>query len=347
MSVFDDAKKSVAVTTFFEQELGAKPQQFTESLRYSTCPECGASEKKSGKVVVTETGWRCHSCDERGDVVRAAHLYWGIPMLDAARKLLEGSVNYPPPQVKCYSPTVLERDLNALKTVIQKLRAAPKVENSAALRYLTETRGIPEEIVLEAIRRDLLVFLPEHPSHATRWLEKHVGKDLLIKADLWKKDKSSPSLAYNPLISFRGGDMAMEIRIAREAKEGDLKATSRGAKSPWVWKGEEGKGILVVEGFIDLLSAVALGTKRTVIGLAGCKNYDIEWFGNPGPSDVLLALDADGPGQRAIDGHTTKSGEYIPGLKQKLLDRNFKVFVHQMPEGWDLNDELLSKVALS
>ncbi len=344
MSLFKQAKEAVSVASFFEEVLGATPRHFTGSLRYNVCPECGSSEKHSGKVIVNGTGWRCHGCDERGDVVRAAHLYWGIPMVDAARQLLGECATYRRTESEMVAKAPVIRDSEALKTVIKKLKEAPKVPNGDAYKYLSLTRGIPDAVIQEAMARELFVFLPDHPAHATRWLEKHVGKDLMIKAGLWKVGKNAPSMAYHPIVSFRGGDMAIEIRIAREATKDDLKVSSHGSQSAWVWKGEEGKGILVVEGFIDFLSAVALGTKRTIMGLAGCKNYDIEWFGEPGPRDVLLALDADGPGQKATDGHTTKSGEYIPGLKKRLEDRGFRVFVHALPEGWDLNDELLSKV---
>lgn len=345
--IFEQAKKAVTVATFFEEVLMATPKHFGSSLRYSVCPSCGKSSEQSGKVTVNATGWRCYSCLEKGDVVRAAHLYWGIPMVDAARQLVGEREDYRRSISDSVVSTTVARNDEAMLDAVKKLLDAPRATNEQAMQYLQSDRGLPTEVLEEAIARRLLVVLPDHPAHATRWLEKHVGKNLMVQAGLWKADKNAPSLAYRPIVSVRDSGKSVEFRLAHQPKDGEIKAISYGARSPWIWKGKEGKGILVVEGFLDLLSAVALGTERTIIGLTGCENYDVSWFGSPGPSDVLLALDADEAGERAIFGHTSKDGEAIPGLKQKLMDLGHKVFVHKLPDGCkDLNDQLRLKNAI-
>jgi hypothetical protein len=69
-----------------------------------------------------------------------------------------------------------------------------------------------------------------------------------------------------------------------------------GEPTPLVWRGSE--HVMVVEGGVDLLSAVVMGTRRTVIGLPGARNWSEAdaWITSLSGKHVLLATDDDEAG---------------------------------------------------
>jgi DNA primase len=92
---------------------------------------------------------------------------------------------------------------------------------------------------------------------------------------------------------------------------------------------------MVTEGAIDMISAVALGSERTIIALPGCENFETSWFEQFRGQHILLALDADGPGQMAS-----------ARLKDELMDAGFdRISSYIPPHGCkDLNEQLVQSL---
>lgn len=325
---FSSVKHAISPVDFFQNVMREEPTLVGASVRYNTCPSCGKSEKASSiRVSVSKMGWNCFSCGEKGDVIHAAELYWGVSTVEAAIRLMDGRRDFIPAKVT--ASIRVERDDSAITQVIEAFKNAPKHENNLVIGYLTQ-RGITEERFLEAQERGLVITLPNSPSEAARWLTKHIGRELLEKAGMWKKDSRAPAIAYRPLAFIAESGCSIEFRLIGPVKDGDIKVIRYGSVSPWVWHGE--KNVMVTEGAIDLISAVALGSKRTIIGLPGCENYDLSWFDQYKGQHILLALDSDGPGQMAS-----------ARLNERLVDAGFKVSTHQLPVGCkDLNDQLMA-----
>jgi DNA primase len=94
---------------------------------------------------------------------------------------------------------------------------------------------------------------------------------------------------------------------------------------------------MITEGCIDLLSAVQMGTKRSIIGLPGCVNWQPEWFHKLKGRNVLVALDNDERGQSA-------TAKLVPVLQAVGAD----VGVYGLPAGiGDLNEQLQAQLGLA
>jgi predicted nuclease with TOPRIM domain len=90
---------------------------------------------------------------------------------------------------------------------------------------------------------------------------------------------------------------------------------------------------MIVEGAIDALSAIALGSERSIVGLAGAANWNVDegWVKRLGvKGHVLIALDADNSGNE----QAKRLADFLSENK-----RNFRR--HELPEGIkDLNEML-------
>jgi len=135
---------------------------------------------------------------------------------------------------------------------------------------------------------------------AKGFLTEVAGQELMVKAGLWNPDKKAPACAFRPLWFRSQSHCAAEFRLMREPKEGEKKAMRYGGKSPWIWEGSESE-FMIVEGPIDMLSAVEMGSKRTIFALPGCENWEPEWFNMMAKKNVLQALDPDKPGFKAAE----------------------------------------------
>ncbi|WP_023842782.1 MULTISPECIES: toprim domain-containing protein [Burkholderia] len=329
---FAEVRRKVPLTWFFEHVLGADPKPASGSIRYSICPcpECGASSKNSVKISVKDDKWNCFVCKEHGDVIEAAARYWGMPLSEAAVQLVGADADiirtHTPPKPK---PAV-QRDDTALGEVISKLVAALPEPSQEGLDYLCGVRRIPEHIVREACKKGMVLTLPSNPMVAKDFLCDHIGRDLMVQAGLWKPDGKAPAAAFRPLLLVSSNLMSVEFRYLRPIKDGEVKMLRAGTIFPWGWRGETGR-VLITEGCIDLLSAVALGTKRSVLGLPGCENWKPEWFSKFRGWDVMVAFDNDGPGRMAF--------EKLQPVLLQAVGREISRYEHK-PGVKDLNEEL-------
>jgi hypothetical protein len=335
---FSEVRQLVQLTWFFEYVLGAPPKQMNGTIRYHMCPnsQCGESSKHSVKVSVEENRWRCFACGERGDVIDAAATFWGVSPRDAALKLIGAD----PDVMKSYVPPkpkpVVPRDDTAIGVVVDALLAARRKPDDGMLAYLNG-RGISMKLAMEAIRRGIMVTLPTNPNSAKELLYDLVGEAALIKAGMLREDAKAPAIAFRPLVFISKGSRTAEFRLSRPAKEDEVKSLRYGDVTPWAWQGADSSRVMITEGCIDLLSAVQMGTKRSIIGLPGCVNWQPEWFHKLKGRNVLVALDSDERGQSA-------TAKLVPVLQAVGAD----VGVYGLPAGiGDLNEQLQAQLGLA
>lgn len=347
MELFEKAKMAVSLVSFFETELSAKAVTTNASLRFDVCPSCGTSHAGSLKVSVRGDQWRCHKCGTGGSVVDAAGYAWEMSAVDAAKKLAGDPDRYPVARVPQQDKAVQKADEIAREEALSAvfallLNAIPaNADDPVCLNYLVQERGIPEEVVREAQRRKIIGFLPSDPTKAIRFLIDSVGEELLKASGLWKEGAKMPGICYRPIVAFLPGGYSAEFRLSRKPRDdAERKSLRYGAtRFPWFWKGQEQR-VMVVEGVIDLLSAVALGFNGHVIGVTGCNQWKPEWFQELREKrDVRMfyvALDND-------DSEMNPGQVWASKMSDEMKRLNLPNQIRKPPKGCDINDILRNK----
>lgn len=328
---FRAVREAVPLEWFFENVMNAgEPSRAGRSIRFNACPACGPSKKASHKVSLEGGRYKCFACPSKGDVVEAAKEFWGMSDKDAAMKLMGVDPDMVSHYVAPKPRGDAERDDTALHEAIKLLVEASGPPNSAALAYF-EGRGIGPALVREAVNRQLIVTLPADVEAAKQHLLDVVGKDRLDASGLWRIDQKAPAAAFRPLMFISHGMTAVEFRVIKLVEPGEHKSLRYGAIAPWVYINEDDQRLLFTEGGIDLMAALALGTKRSLVGLPGVENWRPEWFEKMKGRDVLIGFDADEAGKAG----TAK-------ITPALLGVGAKVSNHQHTKGAnDLNEQLI------
>lgn len=297
---FKKIRDSVSLQSFFEDSMGAKKKSVSGSMRYSSCPNCGTSSDLSVKCSVRNDKWHCFSCDVKGDIIDAASKFYGLPPAQAAMHLVNEDPTIKRKPANYVAEPRIVRNQEAITEVIARLLDAQRWPHQACVDYLS-SRGISKEIILTGIAKKMIITLPGNPDVALDYLLDVVGGNLLNDAGMWKEDSKAPAILYKPLGFISPNRQSIEFRHIAEASSSMAKVIRYGEPTPWVWKGN--RTFMIVEGCIDLLSALVLGTERTIIGLPGAKSWkeSDEWLQGLKEKNVLLALDADEAGARGAD----------------------------------------------
>lgn len=325
---FKRVRDSFSLSCFFEDTMGAATKVVSGNVRYSACPACGMSSESSVKVSVRNEKWHCFSCEKKGDVIDAAAAFFGISLLDAASQL-SNDENQPRKQTAPKPAPLVVRNQDAINEVIENLLNAQTAPDPSVVAYL-QKRGIPEETVIEAISRKILITLPNDPTAALRYLLDVVGRELLEKSGIWKVDSKCPAIVYRPLGFVSANGRGIEFKLIGESTVAMAKVIRYGEPSPCVWAGNE--HAMITEGCVDLLSAIVMGSERTIYSIPGASNWSEsdEWLLGLKKRFVLLALDTDKAGVTGSD-----------NLFKVLKSFESKVFRYALPEGIkDLNDQL-------
>lgn len=290
---FDDdafeAAKRLSLLAFFEKQVGTTAiKQRGLSATFNTCPSCGPARHRT-KVRVSVTDdylWRCFACGLGGSIVDAAACLWTFTPLQAALHLTQGGIKVEnranERKVKQWREDD-ERRRTAVRSVIAAIfEGTRRSWDHAVERYLVD-RGLTLDVISEAGRRGLLGALPSGPHAATQWLLHAVGEDQLRNAGLWELGKQRPWIAYRPLVFFLPGLASAEFRTLSPRPRGDGDAVAKSVsigrhESPYWWSAQQCTRCIVVEGMLDLLSAITLGYPGCAIGVAGVNNWRIEWF---------------------------------------------------------------------
>ena len=331
---FAAVKDAISIVAFFENFMQAKLVMVSGGARrYGLCPQCGYREQ-SHRVSVVTKGFNCFGCNAKGDVIDAAEMFWGVDKLEAATRLMESMLSptlaYLNTEYRDAPHIPDERDDTALSDLVQKMLTGSKPDDAIVMGYL-KSRGISERTYLEGVARGLIVAMPGVPAYAGNWLNKYVGTDTLKRTKVLKEGRKTPAVIYKPLCFIGDNKASVEFRVAAPiTKEGDIKSIRYGAGCPWTWKGT--KGVMVTEGVIDMLSAVELGTQRTVVAIPGCQSWRLDWFDQYKGQQILLALDADGPGLAAAE-----------QMQADMRAVGHDVHVYTLPSGCkDLNEQLVA-----
>lgn len=284
-----DVARGLSLTAFLERQLGVKGHKSGISMRFSYCPACGENGHSPHKLHIQadDNHWFCHRCGERGSLIDAAMSLWGCDFKTALEKLVAGQSGavkrIPIDQAKI--DEAKQKRNEKLKEALGIIHPLTKQfqDDFNCLKYLTDVRKLPIEVIREAQNRNMLGFLPSDSRKAERLLLSEVGENLLHESGMWTVGKKRPMICYRPLVFFLPGFTSAEFRIIGEPKSKEQPKSIRlgtDSKYPYVWRSKSGSKAAVVEGFIDTLSTVALGFKGHVIGLPGCRNWNPEWFVN-------------------------------------------------------------------
>ena len=327
---FGKVRDSNSLSYFFEGTMGATSKLVSGNVRYSVCPVCGASSDASVKVSVRNEKWHCFSCEKKGDVIDAAAAFFGMSIAEAAAQLSNQDLQSLPQRRVVAAPVPrIERNQGAIDEVIAKLLEVQGAPDELVVRYLG-SRAIPEVVCASAVERRVMLTLPGDPNLALRHLLDVVGRDVLVASGIWKKDSQCPAIVYRPLAFVSEDGHGIEFRLIGASSVAIAKAIRYGTPSPCVWRGNE--HVMITEGFTDMLSAVVLGSERTIYGIPGASNWDPAdaWLQCLKKRHVLLALDADKAGDEGVE----KFSNFLSSLESR-------VFRHMLPDGVkDLNDQL-------
>lgn len=351
------AAKAVDLDRFLESVLGVKPKRKGRWNRYSSCIHCGPSDDKSSVRLSSKDGYfSCFRCEQNGDVIKAAQLYYKVEPKQAAEKLVEGYSSASFQVVNQPSRTHIDQEKEddaarhaALAEVLEKLIGLDlgSEPTPAVMQYLTVKRCIPRDIVMKAFQQGMILSLPENPGLYQRLLTTHVGEDLLRRSGLWRPGARMAGVVYRPLVFPMPGRTAAEFRVIEE-KEGSIKAIRYGSKSkPWTWTGTDiTKPVLIVEGMPDMLSAVALGHKGDVISVPGVNQWTehaAEWFGGLVGRKVVVCFDNDPDAKGPIQNPGQHWAKRLIAVLRELgiTDVSNRV----LPPGQDINEILKLRTA--
>lgn len=324
---FSDVRKAVPLESFFDNFLAGEGGG--KGGRYSSCPSCGNSGH-GGKVSIKNGIFTCFKCGAHGDVIEAASLLFGTDKNTASLQLM-GMDHLAIPRV-LPAPEVKPRNQEAVEHVIKALLNYDAPLSESISQYLLG-RGISLSTQERARQSGLLRSFPSEDGGTNfRFLKTLVSSDALEAAGMLSGERRFAPASYRPLICLSQNCKAAEFRLSRVAKPDEAKVLRYGQKSPF-WFGQSETELLLVEGAIDLLSALELGARASIIGLPGVTNWDLEWFAPWYDHNVTLALDTDSAGL-----------EQTSVLNFELTGKGCTVTTY-VPEGKDLNEELTNTIA--
>lgn len=362
----------LSLSSFLDVEMNAKGKPMSGVIRYSECPWCGPSESGSSVKLAVLQGDRqckCHRCSESGDIIAVAMQFWGTSNWETALRLTgkskEISTNVSPIKHRVIETNLDLQKIEAeramhLREALIKIHAAAESykDEQACMDYLCIQRGLPEDVVREAQRRKMLAFLPTDPAKAKKLIMDNVGESLMKSSGLWKEGAKSSAIFYRPLMFILPGFQSAEFRIIGQPENDETPKGIRYGKNiklPFVWRVEQSSRAMVVEGFIDMLSAVALGYSGHVVGMPGANSWNPEWFTSIASKlnveKWFLALDNDSDElDELVDGKVVgklkNPGQtWAAKLQEELTKLNMSNQLKSPPAHHDINDVLRERKA--
>lgn len=350
--LISEAKK-LSLDAFFQNVLGAKLTRNSPTGKsYNACPACGEHSQKSQCVSTRgDSTWRCWSCGKGGDILDAAMNVYGAKNVVLAARELTGRREGPRRHVKlpkANSAPKVQIDVKAVTEAMKKIGSLTRFDPlSPSCRYLMEVRKLPLWVLESARSRGLFGHLPEDPGEVTELVQKEIGKDLLVRAGFWNPEKKRPAFAYRPLVFFLPGRTSAEFRLGRDAVKDELKSIRLGPlTAPWWWVGNQPQA-MQVEGFIDMLSAVALGWQGHIMAYPGVSNaVRHEWIeAAEGRYEVkrwVIAFDDDA-GRVNKQGQSINPGQSAAAELVKFYTETQRSYKLAVPTEGDINEALKAR----
>ena len=340
--------KELSLSAFAEAELGVTAKKMGGWLRYNTCFACGEGGKDSVRLAIKtdDRTWKCHRCGDHGSIIDAGMFLWGCDNVEAVRKLLGVSERGPRPVAAVVDRSAEEaaakRRASLMRLAFSKLQEAAQdfKDQPDCLRYLTQARRIPLEIVRTAQERGMVGFMPSNHRRAKAVMVEALGEDLLRETGLWKPGKELPGIAYRPLVFFLPGMTCAEFRVIVDVPKEWSKSIAHGPKEyPYWWMGTDNQ-CLMAEGLIDVMSAVALGFRGHVMGLPGCNNIREDWLTKAAAryniERYVIGLDND------VDDPLNPGQTWAKKISAMCTAANLPSVI-KAPERGDLNDILRAR----
>jgi len=348
-SVFDVAKE-LSLSEFIGTYLGFPASRGSSGDRFRACPECGLSDNPNSNrlSIQDDRTWHCFSCGQGGDIINAAAAAWNVSCYEAACQLAgrRRDFKYQAPPMQSAKEKFAERleKTSVMREVFSRIQqACASFKNeSMPLEYLVQERAIPLGTVREAQSRGIVGFLPADPNAAAEVVIEAVGRELLQKSGIWKPESAVPGISYRPLVFFLPNLASAEFRVCGQVEAKWSKSIRYGVREyPYWWQGTDAQ-CMIVEGAIDMLSAVSLGFKGHVMGLTGCNTFDHAWFPaaakRHGIKRFVIALDNDSDDPR------NPGQAWARELKSILTEQGLPSMI-KTPERGDINDILRSRKA--
>lgn len=344
INFFQEAHKR-SLAQFYQSETGMAPTRKTHrNVAFSFCPSCGQSAKTSDKFsILSDTTFQCFGCEVHGDIIDLGVLFWGCSKIDAAKRIAGISTLPSTSSAHFRSTEEAEQQARTMRQVIQMIGQITidhrnKIDTQPTLRYLTEQRGLSLSIVEEALRRQMLGFLPTDSKELTELLTREIGRPLLEASGLWKPQKTMPGIINRPLVFFVPGMESAEFSLIQHSDTFTKRLRYGSTKQVHYWKGTnpQSRQVAVAEGFLDLLSLADLDPQHDILGILGASNWT---------QDLFARHNAAHPGRTYhiwLDGDTAGKTN-AQAMNSALEKLNLSCQIHNLPEGKDVNDVLREK----
>lgn len=275
--------------------------------------------------------WEDFSADQKGDCFDLVSYVHQCSQAEAIKTIREWYSLPEEPREKNQAPARL--------STIEYIAKQCLNESAKAIKYLTEVRGINEEVIKTAIARRSVGF----------------SEFTSAKHEPGKLGYGGPAAAFICLDMHDGRARGVDHRYLDPALNGDLKTKSLGDKEGVLWtscwaKVRHAKTVVIVESAINALSAESawIITKRpgmAAVATRGTKNTDIDWSFLIG-KNVVLCFDNDKPVEEGPDKGRRPGPEAAWKICEALTALNIPVqMVDQLTTEWeginDLNDYLI------
>lgn len=322
------------------------------------CPACQGGGGQSPDLVISERGFNCFKCGEKGDALKLIEItkscdhatavgymeeFTGIRRPERKNKATESpqsafrlssSIKSPPSKPPAQDQSERIAIITAFIRQCRPLQGEP-------LQYMEQVRCIPGSILDRANIR----YCGSDYVEILNSLGSTFGKELVKSAGLWSFYGYHKAQAGFMLFPYQSDGLIVHLKartlLSKQQCE-DLGVERflfmRGSVPCFYAEGQlqlhaERDRLLICEGEIDCLSAIAMG--EAAVGIPGWASLKTEWVRQLKPWDgrVLLMLDGDPAGKQGVQ-----------DICSKFLDAGMQApLVKELPAGKDLNDLLVEQ----
>ncbi len=306
--------------------LGLRPAR---GQSFKPCPACNAEKRGSsdsrGPVGVRSDGlgWRCWSCDAKGDVVDlAAFVKAGKPVRDMSREemsdLREGLAR----KGVCSSSNPGAR-VQRLVSITPK-RAPPQARGPSAMRWTPNLVSDCESMIWTDSGAVVLAYMQSRgftEETLKKWhigalcIQRENGPEYYVAIPVLDRDKKPVNIRFRSVphtCGWCGGPGCKRCKQTGKAQKVYLRSPGRpstlfGVKN---LQDDTTKDVIICEGELDVVALWQMGfTHNVVSGTAGAGTWADEWLDALEPyKHFILSYDADKAGDEGASGVADKLG---------------------------------------
>lgn len=329
--IFSEVKRAASLTDFLEHRASGKLIKSGASLFFNPAPCCGHNDSFSVYQSKTkdEGRWKCHSCGKGGDVLELAEVLGAATKFDALKEVAQfAGVTLPEREKEAPVP-------RAQMPLVELIAERCLAERKAAVNWLVKERCIAEDVAERAAMKGAIGW--------NTWTSSKVQPG--------ERMHGGPALATIVRTLNPGKVVAVDMRYADPALNGDIKTTTQGEKEGYGWTSDvrrlrDAELVYFCESAINALSIETAGINGrhaayAIRGVANAGNIDLTWCRG---KQVVIVPDNDAPGD---DG-------YCVGMKaawqlhERLLALDVSALIVDISDwetGYDANDVLKNEGA--